>query len=45
MKELINIKNKDNKCFKWCQTRFLSYTKSHPERTKKQDKEIAKTLD
>ena len=45
MKELINIKNKDNKCFKWCHTRFLSYTKSHPEKTKKQDKEIAKTLD
>ena len=45
MKRLINIKNKDYECFKWCHIRFLNPTNSHPERIKKQDKEIAKTLD
>ena len=44
-KVLINIKNKDNKRFKWCHTRFLNYTNSHPERIKKRDKKIAETLD
>ena len=38
-KGLINIKHKDDECwFKWCNIRFL-------KRIKKQDKEIAKTLD
>ena len=45
MKGLINIKNKDNECFKWCHVRFINSTNSHLERIKKQDKEIAKTLD
>ena len=44
MKGLINIKNKDNECFKWCHIRFLNYTNNHPERINKKDKEIAKTL-
>ena len=44
VKDLINIKNKDNECFKWCHTRFINSTNSHLERIKKQDKEIAKTL-
>ena len=34
-KGIINIKNKDKKCFLWC----------HPERTKKIDKQIVKKLD
>ena len=45
MKGLINIKNKDDECFKWCQVKFINPTNNHPERIKKQDKEIAKTLD
>ena len=35
MKGLINIKNKDNECFKWCHVRFINPTNSHPERIKK----------
>ena len=38
MKGSINIKNKDDKCFKLCRIRLLNYTKRHPERIKKQDK-------
>ena len=45
MKGLINIKNKDTECFKWCHTRFINPTNSHPERINKQDKKIASTLD
>ena len=37
-KSLINLKNKDNECFKWCHTRFLNPQNKHPERIKKQDK-------
>ena len=44
-KGLINIKNKDIECFKWCHIRFLNPTNSHPERINKQDKKIASTLD
>ena len=45
MKVLINIKNKDTKCFKWYHTRFINPTNSHPERINKQGKKIAETLD
>ena len=45
MKGLINLKNKDDKCFKWCHIRFINPTNSHPERINKKDKEIAKSLD
>ena len=38
MKGLINLKNKDNECFKWCHIRLLNYTNNHPERINKQDK-------
>ena len=44
-KGLINLKNKDNECFKWCHIRFINPTNSHPERINKQDKKIADTLD
>ena len=44
-KGLINLKNKDNECFKWCHIRFINPQDKHPERIKKKDKEIAKTLD
>ena len=44
-KSLINIKDKDIECFKWCHIRFINPTNSHPERINKQDKKIAPTLD
>ena len=31
-KELINIKNKDKKCFLWCHVRYINPSKEHPER-------------
>ena len=30
MKGLINIKNKNDECFKWCHIRFINLTNSHP---------------
>ena len=41
MKGLINLKNKDHKCFMWCHVRFINLTNTHPKRINKQDKEIA----
>ena len=38
MKGLINLKNKDHKCFMWCHVRLINPTNSHPERINKQDK-------
>ena len=35
MKGLINFKNNDNKCFRWCHIRHLNPLKIHPERIKK----------
>ena len=31
-KGLINIKNKDQKCFLWCHVRHINPSKEHPER-------------
>ena len=31
-KGLINIKNKDKKCFLWCHVRQINPSKEHPER-------------
>ena len=45
MKGLINVKNKDVECFKWCHIRFINPTNSHPERINKQDKKTASTLE
>ena len=44
MKSLINLKNKDNKCFMWCHVRLINPTNSHPERINKGDKKIAANL-
>ena len=44
MKRLINIKNKDLKCFMWCHVRLINPTNSHLERINKQDKKIAANL-
>ena len=43
-KELINIKNKDQKCFLWCHVRHINPSKEHPERIKKTDKKLLKNL-
>ena len=40
MKELINIKNNDNKCFLWCHVRHLNLNGAKLERITKKDKEI-----
>ena len=45
MKGLINLKNKDIECFKWCHVRFINPQNKDADIIKKQDKEIAKTLD
>ena len=45
MRGLINIKNNDIYCLKWCHVRLLNPTSNHPERIKKVDKEIANQLD
>ena len=37
-KGLINVKNKDNKCFTWCHIRHLNPQKKDPQRIKKEDK-------
>ena len=37
-KELISIKNKDEKCFLWCHVRHINLSKKHPERIRKTDK-------
>lgn len=44
-KDLINLKNKDNECFRWCHIRYLNLQDSHPERIKRRDKKIIETLD
>ena len=45
MKSLINIKNKDNKCFLWCHVRHLNLVDKNSSRISKIDKKIANTLD
>ena len=44
-KGLINIKNKDEKCFLWCHVRHINPSNEHPERIKKTNKKIAEKLD
>ena len=44
-KGLINIKNKDQKCFLWCHVRHINPSKEHLERIEKTDKKIAEKLD
>ena len=43
-KVLINIKNKDEKCFLWCRVRHINLLDKHPERILKNDKKIAEEL-
>ena len=44
-KGLINIKNKDQKCFLWCHVSYINPSKEHLERILKTDKKIAEKLD
>ena len=43
-KGLINIKNKNKKCFLWCHVRHINSSNEHPERILKSDKKIAEKL-
>ena len=45
MKDLINIKNNDKKCFLWCHIRQLNLLKTHTERIIKEDKNMINDLD
>ena len=45
LKGLINLKNEDNECFRWCHIRHLNPQDVHPERIKKKtDKKIVQEL-
>ena len=44
-KGLINMKNKDNECFRWCHIRHLNPQDKDPQRIKKTDKQYIKKLD
>ena len=41
---LINIKNKDQKCFLLCHVRHIDISKEHPERIRKTGKKLLKNL-
>ena len=43
-KGLINIKNKDDKCFRWCHIRHLNPQEKNPQRIKKEDKNTINEL-
>ena len=45
MKGLINLQNKDDKCFLWSHVRHLNPRKKNPQRITKDDIEFAKGLD
>ena len=44
-KGLINMKNKDNECFRWCHIRHLNTQDKYPQRIKKTDKQYIEKLD
>ena len=44
-KGLINLKNKDDECFRWCHIRYLNPQGKDPQRIKKSDKHYIKNLD
>ena len=44
-KGLINLKNEDNQCFRWCHIRFLNPQDKYPQRIKKVDKQYIENLD
>ena len=44
-KGLINLKNEDKQCFRWCHIRFLNPQDKYPQRIKKVDKQYIENLD
>ena len=44
-KGLINMKNEDNECFRWCHIRRLNPQDKDPQRIKKSDKQYIQNLD
>lgn len=42
--DLININNKDDKCFLWCHVRHLNPQETNPQRIKRTDKELVEQL-
>ena len=44
-KGLINLKNNDNECFRWCHIRHLNPQDRNPQRIKKSDREYIDRLD
>ena len=44
-KVLINIKSNDQKCFLWFHIKHINPVKTHPERVRQTDKELANDLD
>ena len=43
-KGLINLKNEDNECFRWCHIRYLNPQKKYPQRIKKDDRQYIEKL-
>ena len=43
-KGLINIKNKDDECFRWCHIKHLNPQDKNPQRIKKEDKKMINEL-
>ena len=43
-KGLINLKNEDNECFRWCHIRYLNPQLKDPQRIKKDDRQYIKNL-
>ena len=43
-KGLINMKNEDEECFRWCHIRHLNSQTKYPERIKKEDKKMINEL-
>ena len=44
-KGLINIKNDDNECFRWCHIRFLNPQRMNPQRINRVEKQMINELD
>ena len=44
-KGLINVKNKDDECFRWCHIIHLNPQRKNPQKIKKDDKQFIEGLD
>ena len=43
-KGLVNLKNNENECFRWCHMRYLNLQEKDPQRIKKSDKRMVEDL-